>query len=161
MNITDEVLMAYADGELDAAARSEVERAIAANSELAKQVDRHRTLRAQLSNAFDSVLDEPIPDHLKAAVSGQQPSASVTDLTQARAAKSAVQLARRWSPANWMSIAASVTLGILLGHFVPSERHSDSIVANAALERCCMERRVSRLCSMRQSRKASRSGIAC
>jgi len=138
MNITDEVLMAYADDELDAATRSEVECAIAANSELAKQVDRHRALRTQLSNAFGAVLDETIPEHLKAAVSGQQ-SSSITNLAQARAAKNTAQQTRRWSPANWMSIAASVTLGVLLGHFVPGEQHRDSIVANAALERALSE----------------------
>ncbi|MBC7983706.1 MAG: zf-HC2 domain-containing protein, partial [Candidatus Obscuribacterales bacterium] len=69
MNITDEMLMAYADGELDVATRAEIERAIAANSELAKQVAGHRALRIQLNNTFDSVLAEAVPARLNTAVS--------------------------------------------------------------------------------------------
>ena len=68
MKITDEQLMAYADGELDAAAAAEVEAAIAADPALAEAVARHRALRRQLRDAFAPGLDEPVPEHLMALV---------------------------------------------------------------------------------------------
>jgi len=135
MNITDEVLMAYADGELDAATRNEVERALATNAEWAKQVAGYRALRTQLSNAFGSVLEEPLPERLTAAVRAQPPSAAVADLSHARASKAAKQPARRWSPANWMSIAASIALGVLLGQQMFGNRNGDWVVADQTLAR--------------------------
>ncbi len=110
MSISDETLMAYADGELEPAQRAEVEAAMAADPKVAERVERHRALRRKLNAAFDPVLLETVPHALIAApavsrrrIIGRQargarqrrsraaPSggATVTDLRRVRAARAA------------------------------------------------------------------------
>src|SRR5256885_438663 len=50
MNFSDETLMTYADGELDAASRAVLEAAMAADPQLAQRVARHRALREHLGS---------------------------------------------------------------------------------------------------------------
>ena len=125
MTISDELLMAYVDGELDTQARSEVERAIESDPEVARRVSRQRALRDRLRAAFDGVLSEPVPDRLVTAARGAPATsaregnqeAGVTDLAQTRADRAAAQRARRrWSWPEWSAIAASVVLGAVIGH---------------------------------------------
>jgi hypothetical protein len=116
MTISDETLMAYADGELDAAAHASVEAAMQEDPEVAGRVARHRALREAMRGAFPAVLEEPVPDRLTAAARGQTvaPTGSVVDLSLARkAARQEVSAAtRRWQPA---AMAASLLLGLGLG----------------------------------------------
>jgi len=65
--ISDETLMAYADGELSAGQRIEIETAMARDPEVARRVSEHQALRVELGAAFDGVLCEDIPDRLIAA----------------------------------------------------------------------------------------------
>ena len=58
MSISDETLMAYADGELEPAQRAEIEAAMAADPKLAERVEQHRALRRKLNAAYDPVLLE-------------------------------------------------------------------------------------------------------
>src|SRR5581483_5482880 len=74
VNLSDEVLMAYADGELDGKMRVEVENALATDPEIAQRVAAYKALRATLQGSYDKVLDEPIPDRLVAAARGHAPS---------------------------------------------------------------------------------------
>lgn len=64
MTIDRETLMAYADGELDALSAKRVEKAIAAQPELAAQVAAHRALRARLTGHFAPVIESPLPERL-------------------------------------------------------------------------------------------------
>jgi hypothetical protein len=127
MNITDEQLMAYADGELDEAARAEIAAAIASDPALADRVQAHEAMRARLQSAFAPVLDERIPDRLIAAVNAAPPREEVTDLQQARARK---QERHRWpwSWPEWGAIAASLVLGLLIGKTALDS--SETIVAD-------------------------------
>ena len=110
MNFSDETLMAYADGELDAASRAALEAAMAADPQLAQRVARHRALRARLRAALDPVLDEPLPERLLASVRGTP---------EPRRAANVVPLKRkampRWPWPQWGAIAASLVGGVLLG----------------------------------------------
>lgn len=110
MSITEEILIAYVDGELDTAAREEVEAAIAADPDIARRVARHQELRSSLRSAFDDVLDETVPEQLIATAR----TAPVSDLARARAMRSA-RSERRWALPVWGALAASVVLGILIG----------------------------------------------
>jgi len=123
MTISDETLMAYVDGELDAASRASVEAAILQDSDIGKRIARHRALREKMRDAFSAVLQEPVPDRLIQAARGQRHEAPaenaarqgrVVDLSLAREAaqrkNSAVRLT--WQPA---AIAASLLLGLGLG----------------------------------------------
>jgi len=59
-----EQLMAYVDGELDAGARAQFERAMAADPVLARSVAAQRSLRARLLASLDRQLAEPVPERL-------------------------------------------------------------------------------------------------
>jgi hypothetical protein len=116
MTISDETLMAYADGELDAATRASVEAAMQEDPEIGKRIARHRALREAMRGAFSAVLDEPVPDRLIQAARGQiaAPKNAVVDLSLAREAARQKNSAapRRWQPA---AMAASLLLGLGLG----------------------------------------------
>lgn len=91
--ITPELLMAYADGALEADDVARVEAAISAFPELAEVVAAFKTTSLSLKGAFDGPMDEPVPDHLAALVMG--PSAdidgdTVVSLQDARAKRSFV-----------------------------------------------------------------------
>ena len=47
MTFSEETLIAYADGELDAATRAALEAALASDPQLAQRIERHRALRAR------------------------------------------------------------------------------------------------------------------
>ena len=67
MNYDDETLMAYADGELDAESSAAISAAIERDPVLAQRVERHRALRHQVTAAYASVLEQPVPERLLAA----------------------------------------------------------------------------------------------
>jgi hypothetical protein len=116
VTISEETLMAYADGELDAETRASVEAAMREDPEIGKRVARHRALREAMQGAFSGALQEPVPDRLIAAARGPTVASkdSVVDLSLAReAARQRVSAApRRWQPA---AMAASLLLGLGLG----------------------------------------------
>ncbi|TFW33436.1 anti-sigma factor family protein [Massilia horti] len=127
MNITDEILMAYADGELDPAQRAEVEQAMRADPGVAAAVERHRALRADVFAAFAGVLDEPVPERLqpRAVSSGHVR----VDALQAAGART---LPARWSWPQWGGMAASLAVGILVGALGWQGMHVDASSAPLA-----------------------------
>jgi len=133
MQFSDETLMAYADGEVDADTRRQIEAAMALDPTIAERVAKHRALRADLGAAFGGVLDEPIPAHLLEAANASPKStrsATVTDLNVVRAAKSgSTQSTRSWSWPEWTAIAASLLIGVLAGRSALQSGQSDILVA--------------------------------
>jgi hypothetical protein len=123
MSISDEVLMAYADGELGARECAEVEAAMQADAEVARRVEQHRALRKDLGEAFGGVLREAVPERLIAAARAMpraMPIATVTELARVRAARSKGSVARvpkLRAPAwlQWGALAASLVIGGLVG----------------------------------------------
>jgi hypothetical protein len=122
MSYDDDILMAYADGELDAARRAQLEADMAGDPDLAARVQQHVALRARVAQAFTPVMREPVPASLEAAARG---SASAAD--GARSAKAAprgqvLQFPQRttraaapsWSAREWTAVAASLMLGMFL-----------------------------------------------
>jgi len=67
---SDEMLMAYADGELAPAERREVEAAIVANPELRSRLSIFERTKDELSILFDEPMRRPLPDRLVDAVFG-------------------------------------------------------------------------------------------
>ena len=127
MTVSDETLMAYADGEVDTATRAIVEAAMRDDPEVRRRVAHHRALREAVKGAFAAVIDEPVPQRLIAAARGA-PAGSVVDLAVARNA-AAVKASRgsRWQPA---AMAASLLLGLALGYL--GWRGSNSLVRVSA-----------------------------
>jgi hypothetical protein len=102
--IDDDLLMAFADGELDEVTQARVERAIAADPELAARLEVQRRLRARLAAHYAPVMDEEVPAGLRAMLE--------TDVVAIGAAR-----ARRARPA-WqtaLALAATLVLGLVLG----------------------------------------------
>lgn len=124
MRPDDETLMAYADGELDAAARAEIEAAIAADPALRARIEAHRELRRLVSDAYAGAADEPVPERLSAML---QP-APVVDLAAARARRTP----RAWPAwSNWAAIAATLVVGVLVGRM--TEPPSPIVTQDGAL----------------------------
>ncbi len=118
MQFSDEILMAYADGEIDADTRLQIEAAMPLDPAIAERIAKHRSLRTGLAAAFNGVLDEPIPARLLEAANAapDQPAfATVTDLNAVRTARQREAKPKRWSWPEWTSIAASLLIGMLAG----------------------------------------------
>jgi hypothetical protein len=139
MTISEETLMAYVDGELDAATRASIEAAMQEDPEIAKRVARHRALREAMQGAFSGVLEEPVPERLIAAARGQSsaPKGAVVDLAREAARRKSSPRPRRWQPA---ALAASLALGVGLGFLawhgpdgLIQPGSGGGLVANAAL----------------------------
>ena len=91
-------VMAFVDGEMDAAASAAFEAEMAADAALAAQVAAHRGLAWRLHGAYAPVLDEPAPLRLTLA---------------AQAANDPLTPRRPWLP--WAAMAASLVLGVIGG----------------------------------------------
>jgi hypothetical protein len=117
VTIPDDILMAFADGELDETTRQMVEAAERDDPEVRRRLAAQRQLRARLQSAFAATLDEPVPERLLAAVrKPAAPVANVIRLADQRAARSGA--ARRISISAWPafgSLAASILVGLGLG----------------------------------------------
>jgi hypothetical protein len=117
VTIPDDILTAFADGELDETTRQMVEAAERDDPDVRRRLAAHRQLRARLQSAFAATLDEPVPERLLAAVrKPAAPAANVIRLADQRAARSGA--ARRISISAWPafgSLAASILVGLGLG----------------------------------------------
>ncbi|HEV7913372.1 MAG TPA: zf-HC2 domain-containing protein, partial [Albitalea sp.] len=116
MKISDEMLLAYVDGELDPTERAEVEAAMAADPAIAQRIDQQRSLRKLLGSAYDPVLHEELPPRLLAAA--QAPAkARVVDLAAARKSRAtpAEPRSSRWTWQQWGGMAACLVAGVLAG----------------------------------------------
>ena len=116
MSFSDDILMAFADGELDEATRREVEQAMRRDPAIAEKVRRHQALRADVFDAFSSTLDEEVPQRLHAAAR----SGKVVHLDSVRPLKVAPPPAppvpkARWSWPEWGALAATLVMGMLAG----------------------------------------------
>lgn len=131
MTFSDEILMAYADNELDAETRAAVEIAMQSDGEIARRIARHQALRTQLRAAFDPTLDEPVPERLVAAAraDAEHSSSKVGDLSAARTARFP-STRRHWSWPEWGSMAATLVVGVLLGQALLLRGAPDQIVAH-------------------------------
>ena len=67
-DFSDEILMSFADGELDAETSAAIEEAMEKDDELVARVALFMETRAAAQAALKPLLDEPVPDHLLAAV---------------------------------------------------------------------------------------------
>ena len=101
----DDMLMAYADGELDPLAAKRVERAIEADPALAETVAAHRALRQRLGAVFAPILDAAVPDHLAAMLE--------TNVVAIAPRTLPILQPRRWL--SGLAVAASLLVGVALG----------------------------------------------
>jgi hypothetical protein len=117
MKFSPDLLMAYADGELDAETRRAIEAEMAIDPQIAQEIERQRALRADVAASFAGVLDEPVPDRLLRAATKSQ----------------AAPQRRHWAWPEWTSIAASLVIGVLAGRAMlgtPAAKHD--LIASGA-----------------------------
>lgn len=120
MNITEELLAAYADGELSDAERDAVEAAIAADPLLAHKVESHRALADKLGTHFAPIMDQPVPDRLMRLLQSedQQDQAKkgsgveIVSFAREREKRGLAPTVRRWAPFAGPALAASLMLAI-------------------------------------------------
>lgn len=110
MTVTDEMLMAYVDGELSPADVARIDAAAAADESLAARLASHRRLAGAVAGAFADVALEPAPDRLVDAVAGAGRVVSLDAVRQSRARPSAGQ---------WGLIAAGIVAGLVVGVSLP------------------------------------------
>ncbi|MGH8251966.1 MAG: anti-sigma factor family protein [Steroidobacteraceae bacterium] len=146
MKISDEMLMAYADGELDLVAGAEIEAAMAADPAVARIVERHRALAGRVQEAYRGVLGEPVPERLASLVA-KPPAGAVVDLAAKRDEReSAPAQPGRLRLPQWSALAASLALGLLLGLLLtrgpsaPYEETTAGLVARGELEQALTTR---------------------
>jgi hypothetical protein len=128
MTFSDDVLMAYADGELDLRTRAQVEDAMAEDPQIARRVAAHQALRSILRSGFDKVLDEPIPERLVTAARAT-PGATSQDrvVVPLRPRRAPTLGLPQWAWPQWGAIAASFLLGALVWNFGTDWYSSGSI----------------------------------
>lgn len=109
--ISDETLMAFADGELAPGDRERVAAAIAADPALAERVRMFERTRQLAHDAFAPLLDEPVPDALRNRI----------EAAAAPASSNVIALPRRGGrplPA-WLPLAASIAAVVVgIGGFL-------------------------------------------
>lgn len=122
MNISDETLMAYADGELDATARGQVELAMQADPGVAARVRQHIALRQAVLRSFAHGQEGAPRQTESSSARARTARPKVVQLDSVRAvrrqpaaAHAATVPPRPWSWAEWGMLGASLLLGIIVG----------------------------------------------
>lgn len=121
--LTDELLIGYLDGELDATASAAVAAALAEDSELNRRAQALGDSAVALRAAFDDVVHEPVPERLLAAARGetqtqvQAPTVVNFPEPRQRQAKRAGMAWRGWAALPVAASVASLVIGGTLGYF--------------------------------------------
>lgn len=134
MTITPEILAAFVDGELPPSEMRHVEAEIANNPDLRSYVEQQLALRREIHDAFDVVLEAPLPERLLATA--ERPD---------KGRKSAAELLQGWLARHalaWSGIAAltALVLGLGVGLAVTGSRNANifpennGLIARGALE---------------------------
>jgi anti-sigma factor RsiW len=146
--LSDEILIAYLDGELDDAERRRVEGECEADPSERERLAQLASLAAMLRDAFAEILDEPVPERLIAAARGAAtapPEAEILAFapTGPGAGRGAARRSRAVRPLLWrlgVPIAASLAsllvgggIGFYDGRFTApaSSTETNAIVAAA------------------------------
>ena len=116
MRFTEEIIMAYADGELDDSTRFEVELAMRQDPLLAEKIRQHQVLRSNVFSAFSGTLSEEVPQRLQAAAR----TGKVVHLDSVRQLRTPpppppAPERQGWSWPEWGALAATLVVGVLAG----------------------------------------------
>ncbi len=149
--VTDEMLMAYADGALNALARAKVEAVLQGDPEARRRLEFFReTGKAALSKLYDRPMTEPVPERLKEFVLNYRAPVRVSKVRLVRErlgklggaispkARVVADGVVRWltapgpQPVRWQLAAASAAIlavGASAGIFLSSGENFDGLVS--------------------------------
>jgi hypothetical protein len=130
-----ELAAAYVDGELKGAELAAFERTMLEHPAVRVQVEAERALRDRLARHYAPVMDEPVPDRLR-AMFAPEGEAQVIDFVSEKAKRQ--QPSPRWL--NFGAIAATLAVGMIAGQMVdlsgsPVSSQGGQLIAKAGLER--------------------------
>jgi hypothetical protein len=108
MSFDPATIAAFVDGELDDLTARRIERDAENDPALAAEIARHRALQAQLQAHYAPVIDEAVPERLRALL------ATSTKVDASLAVRREAKRVR-FAPVHWGAIAASLALGLALG----------------------------------------------
>lgn len=151
-DISDTMLGAYVDGELDDAERARLDRALESDPSLRARLAAEQALRVTLRAHFDPVTDEPVPASLRSKL--EPAPAQIIDLAAARAR-------RRFAWPHYGAMAASLAVGMLTGQLLlrqapsPVAMESGQLVARGPLA----DALDTQLASVRAEGKTTRIGL--
>lgn len=130
-----ELAAAYVDGELAGAELAAFERTMLEHPAVRAQVEAERALRDRLAGHYAPVLDEPVPDRLR-AMFAPEGEAQIIDFASEKAKRQ--PSSPRWL--NFGAIAATLAVGMIAGQMVdlsgsPVSSRDGQLIAKAGLER--------------------------
>lgn len=108
MSFDPATVAAFVDGELDDVTARRIAREAEGDAALAAEIARHRALKATLSAHFAPVLEEAVPDRLRALL-------AVDDKVDTSLATRREAKRLRFAPAHWGAVAAALVLGLTVG----------------------------------------------
>lgn len=125
-NVTESMLMAYVDGELNAVENARVEQAVALDPGLRRELAAQRRLKSTLSARYDPVLDENVPERFRAMLTSNV--ISIVPMPEKQ---------RQGRMQMFAAMAASMVVGLLAaqigGGRGPISIHNDVVVAKGDL----------------------------
>jgi hypothetical protein len=124
MGITDQLLMAYVDGELAPDLASLILSRLETEPDLLDRMEQHRLLRRQLSATYEGVMAEPLPPSLAALVA-EQGAALASALRRPAPALTFRRLGGAWP--IW-AVAAAALVGVGLSE----ARHAGDPITRSA-----------------------------
>lgn len=173
MSVTPEQLAAFADGQLDPAQAREIEAEIAGDAGLQAQLAAHLALKAKLAAHFAPIAQQPVPDRLRAVLTGSPRPSVVVDFADAMPKREKRRSLPSWGWVAGPAVAASLVVALLAFGSGSGDRYADGELV-AALENQLVasqraEAPVRILLSFRDSHgqfcrgfsEASQAGIAC
>lgn len=128
--LTDEQLMAYADGELDPPARAGVEAALAQDPEARRRLQIFMATGAPLSDLFSKPMREPVPAHLLARIAFKEPSRA-RPLRSALLDRNVLRIlfaGPRWASAVAWSVPVLLLAAGVVWHSLGTEDHLQQLV---------------------------------
>lgn len=129
-----ELAAAYVDGELSGAELAAFERSMLEHPAVRAEVEAERALRDRLVRHYAPVMDEPVPDRLRAMLAPEA-EAQIIDFASEKAKRQPTT--PRWL--NFGAIAATLAVGMIAGQVVdlsggPVSTRNGQLIAKAGLK---------------------------
>lgn len=115
IKLTDEILMAYTDGELDTSDTEKIEKAIATDSVARRKVEMFRESKVMLQGVYDAPLQERVPQQLIDTILQSKVEESTPGLLERLAAF--MQIPTRWQSAFALVALFCIIIGTGSGYF--------------------------------------------